>query len=94
MLFHYSTYVYVQFASEAGLPDGVFNVVTCSRDQVEEVGHTLCTSPDVAKISLTGSTAAGKVCVCVCVCVVCVCVCVCVCYAYVCAYVCTNFIMT
>ena len=40
----------------------MFNVVTCSRDQVAEVGRTLCTSPDVAKISLTGSTAAGKVC--------------------------------
>ena len=47
---------------------------------MEEVGHTLCTSPDVAKISLTGSTAAGKVCVCVCVCV---CVRVCLCYMYV-----------
>jgi succinate-semialdehyde dehydrogenase/glutarate-semialdehyde dehydrogenase len=49
-----------ELASEAGLPEGVFNVVTCSRDQVAEVGRTLCTSPDVAKISLTGSTTAGK----------------------------------
>ena len=45
------------------MPEGMFNVVTCSRDQVAEVGRTLCTSPDVAKISLTGSTTAEKVCV-------------------------------
>ncbi|MCB0174584.1 MAG: aldehyde dehydrogenase family protein [Anaerolineae bacterium] len=45
---------------EAGLPPGVFNVVTCSRDNVEEVGDELVTNPHVKGISFTGSTAVGR----------------------------------
>lgn len=41
---------------EAGLPDGVLNVVTCSR---EEVGIIL-DHPDVKGITFVGSTAVGK----------------------------------
>jgi betaine-aldehyde dehydrogenase len=43
--------------SEAGLPPGVFNVVQGAR----ETGAALVAHPDVAKVSLTGSVATGKV---------------------------------
>ena len=42
--------------TEAGLPDGVFNVV----QGFAETGATLCQHPDVAKVSLTGSVETGK----------------------------------
>jgi len=43
--------------SEAGLPPGVFNVVQGAR----ETGAALVGHPDVAKVTLTGSVATGKV---------------------------------
>jgi aldehyde dehydrogenase (NAD+) len=46
--------------AEAQLPPGVFNVVTCSRENVEEVGDELVTNPQVGGISFTGSTAVGR----------------------------------
>ncbi len=39
--------------AEAELPPGVFNVVTCSRENVEEVGDELVTNPQVGGISFT-----------------------------------------
>ena len=45
---------------EAGLPKGVLNVVTCSRDNVAEVGDELISNPAVRGISFTGSTAVGS----------------------------------
>lgn len=51
------TEVITQALHRAGLPDGVFNIVTGRGDQV---GDTLSRSPQVAKISFTGSTATGK----------------------------------
>lgn len=42
--------------SEAGLPDGVFNVVTGGGD----VGGYLSSHPDIAKISFTGGVSTGK----------------------------------
>jgi aldehyde dehydrogenase (NAD+) len=47
----------VQAIKEAGLPDGVINVVFGRGDPV---GNVLTQHPDVAKVSLTGSTATGK----------------------------------
>jgi aldehyde dehydrogenase (NAD+) len=45
-----------QIAAEAGLPPGVFNVVTgAGATGAEVVGH-----PDVDKVAFTGSTAVGK----------------------------------
>jgi aldehyde dehydrogenase (NAD+) len=44
---------------EAGIPKGVFNVVTCSRDSVGEVGDELIANPLVRGVSFTGSTAVG-----------------------------------
>lgn len=47
-----------ELASRAGLPDGVFNVVTTS--QPAPVGRELTENPLVRKFSFTGSTAVGK----------------------------------
>ncbi len=46
-----------QLASEAGIPDGVFNVVTGRGDVV---GARLAGHPDIALISLTGDTETGR----------------------------------
>ncbi|MFT9257388.1 MAG: aldehyde dehydrogenase family protein [Acetobacter sp.] len=46
-----------QLATEAGVPDGVFNVVT---GRGATTGDTLVRHPDVAKVSFTGSTPVGK----------------------------------
>lgn len=48
-------------AEEAGIPAGVLNVVTSSRDKASEIGKVLCTHPDVMAISFTGSTQVGKI---------------------------------
>jgi aldehyde dehydrogenase (NAD+) len=45
---------------EAELPPGVFNVVTCSRESVAEVGDELISNPHINGISFTGSTAVGR----------------------------------
>ena len=42
-------------AEEAGLPKGVFNVVTSSAHHAAEIGKALCESEDVAGISFTGN---------------------------------------
>jgi succinate-semialdehyde dehydrogenase/glutarate-semialdehyde dehydrogenase len=44
-------------AEEAGLPPGVFNVITGS---AKEIGGELCANPAVRKLSFTGSTEIGK----------------------------------
>lgn len=49
-----------EILEEAGLPAGVFNVVTCSRDSVSDVGDELIANPGVRGISFTGSTAVGR----------------------------------
>ena len=46
--------------AEAGVPDGVLNVITCSRDNVAEVGDEMIENPLVKGISFTGSTAVGR----------------------------------
>jgi aldehyde dehydrogenase (NAD+) len=52
------THVVTQALHEAGLPNGVFNIVTGRGDVV---GTSITRHPDVAKISFTGSTAVGKI---------------------------------
>jgi acyl-CoA reductase-like NAD-dependent aldehyde dehydrogenase len=52
-----STLELAKLMSEAGLPDGVFNVVT---GLGPEVGAALVENPDVAKIAFTGSDVTGK----------------------------------
>lgn len=51
-----TTLVLADIMAEAGLPDGVVNVVTGAR----EAGARLTQHPDVAKITLTGGTEAGR----------------------------------
>jgi aldehyde dehydrogenase (NAD+) len=51
------THVMTQALHEAGLPKGVFNIVTGRGDVV---GTTITRHPDVPRISFTGSTAVGK----------------------------------
>lgn len=49
-----------QVFEAAGLPDGVFNVVTCSREAISGLGDELIINPAVRGISFTGSTAVGR----------------------------------
>jgi len=49
-----------ELAQRAGVPKGVFNVVTCDGAKAPEVGGELTSNPAVRKISFTGSTAVGK----------------------------------
>jgi aldehyde dehydrogenase (NAD+) len=51
------TRVITEALHEAGLPSGVFNIVT---GRGETVGAQISSHPDVAKLSFTGSTAVGK----------------------------------
>ncbi|AIJ23842.1 aldehyde dehydrogenase family protein [Amycolatopsis methanolica] len=51
-----STLALAGLVREAGVPDGVVNVVTGGR----EVGERLTGHPDIAKITLTGGTEAGR----------------------------------
>ncbi|MCC6597345.1 MAG: NAD-dependent succinate-semialdehyde dehydrogenase [Alphaproteobacteria bacterium] len=46
-------------AEDAGIPAGVINIITT--DDSKAVGKVLCESPDVRKLSFTGSTATGKI---------------------------------
>ncbi|KAI9789803.1 MAG: succinate semialdehyde dehydrogenase NADP+ linked [Piccolia ochrophora] len=48
-----------ELAQRAGLPKGVFNVVT-ALSNTAEVGETLTSSPTVKKVSFTGSTNVGR----------------------------------
>jgi acyl-CoA reductase-like NAD-dependent aldehyde dehydrogenase len=52
-----SAVVFAELIAEAGLPDGVFNVVTGIG---EEAGAALVAHPDVDKIAFTGSTEVGR----------------------------------
>ncbi|MFV0336659.1 MAG: NAD-dependent succinate-semialdehyde dehydrogenase [Chthoniobacterales bacterium] len=45
-------------AEEAGIPAGVLNIITTTK--ASEIGDTLTSSPEVKKLSFTGSTPVGK----------------------------------
>lgn len=47
-------------AKEAGIPPGVFNVVTADK-LTSEFGRELCENPLIKKVSFTGSTRVGKI---------------------------------
>lgn len=47
----------VWLAEQAGVPEGVVNIVT---GPAAEIGNAIVDSPDVSKITFTGSTAVGK----------------------------------
>jgi acyl-CoA reductase-like NAD-dependent aldehyde dehydrogenase len=46
---------------EAGLPPGVLNVITSTRQDAEEVGDEMIANPAVRRISFTGSTEVGRI---------------------------------
>ncbi len=50
-----------ELAQRAGMPPGVFNVVTADEKQSIAVGKVLCDSPIVRKLSFTGSTQVGRI---------------------------------
>jgi aldehyde dehydrogenase (NAD+) len=52
--------LYAEVFTEAGVPEGVLNVVTCSRANVQAVGEELIENPRVKGVSFTGSTAVGR----------------------------------
>lgn len=52
--------LFAEIFKEAGVPDGVLNVVTCSRENVQVVGDELIDNPRVKGISFTGSTPVGR----------------------------------
>ncbi|ODM95141.1 Succinate-semialdehyde dehydrogenase, mitochondrial, partial [Orchesella cincta] len=56
-----SALLLAEVANEAGIPPGVINVVTASRENTPSVGEKLCSSEQIAGISFTGSTAVGKI---------------------------------
>ncbi|KAJ8115117.1 hypothetical protein OPT61_g3166 [Boeremia exigua] len=47
-------------AIRAGLPSGVFNVITTDNDHTPSVTEALCKHPLVRKVTFTGSTAVGR----------------------------------
>ena len=54
----YSALAWGVLADEAGIPDGVVNIIT---GRAGEIGDELCENPAVRKITFTGSTEVGKV---------------------------------
>ena len=50
-----------ELAKEAGIPDGVINIVTADAKNSIEIGKVLCNSPLVRHLSFTGSTPVGRI---------------------------------
>ncbi|KAG1705833.1 Succinate-semialdehyde dehydrogenase, mitochondrial [Nymphon striatum] len=57
----YSALAIVKILEECGVPPGVVNIVTSSKENAPTIGKTLSKSPDVRIMSFTGSTAVGKI---------------------------------
>ncbi|KAK9453474.1 Aldehyde/histidinol dehydrogenase [Dipodascopsis uninucleata] len=55
----YTALALAELAKQAGIPDGVINIVTTKKN-IQAVGTLLCESPKVKKLSFTGSTEIGK----------------------------------
>ncbi|WP_020557899.1 NADP-dependent succinate-semialdehyde dehydrogenase [Thiofilum flexile] len=55
----FSALALAELATQAGIPAGVFNIVTAGMSGASEIGNVLCNSPVVRKLSFTGSTAVG-----------------------------------
>jgi succinate-semialdehyde dehydrogenase/glutarate-semialdehyde dehydrogenase len=53
----FSALALAELAHRAGIPPGVFNIITGS---AREIGHEMTSSPDVAKLTFTGSTEIGR----------------------------------
>ncbi|GFR82852.1 succinate-semialdehyde dehydrogenase, mitochondrial-like [Elysia marginata] len=57
----FSALALCELAEQAGVPPGVFNVITSSRENASPIGKELCENPLVSKISFTGSSTVGKI---------------------------------
>ncbi|RHY33196.1 hypothetical protein DYB32_003119 [Aphanomyces invadans] len=55
-----SALAFATLGHEAGVPDGVLNVVPATHDAAPRIGRALATHPTVRKLSFTGSTSVGK----------------------------------
>ncbi|MDY2946348.1 MAG: aldehyde dehydrogenase family protein, partial [Mannheimia varigena] len=55
----FSAIALAKLAEQAGIPAGVFNIVTAEKS--EEIGKELTTNPSVRKVTFTGSTHVGKI---------------------------------
>ncbi|HDZ55619.1 MAG TPA: NADP-dependent succinate-semialdehyde dehydrogenase I [Pseudomonas xinjiangensis] len=55
----FSALALAALAEQAGLPAGLFSVITADVDRSREVGGELCANPIVRKLSFTGSTGVG-----------------------------------
>jgi acyl-CoA reductase-like NAD-dependent aldehyde dehydrogenase len=53
--------VLAEIFDEAGLPPGVLNVITSTREDAEEVGDEMISHPAVRRVSFTGSTEVGRI---------------------------------
>ena len=51
---------FASLGAQAGVPEGVVNVITASRTNTPAVGKSLCEDRRIRKISFTGSTQVGK----------------------------------
>jgi succinate-semialdehyde dehydrogenase/glutarate-semialdehyde dehydrogenase len=51
----------IELAKEAGIPEGVINLVTADAKNSIEIGKVLCDSPLVRHLSFTGSTPVGRI---------------------------------
>ena len=56
----YSALALAELAERAGVPAGIFSVVTCAGKNSGKVGTEMCTNPIVRKVTFTGSTPVGK----------------------------------
>ena len=50
-----------ELAKEAGIPDGVINIVTADAANSVAIGQALCAAPAVRHLSFTGSTPVGRI---------------------------------
>jgi len=51
---------FAEIMEDVGVPSGVFNVITCSRDRVAEVGDEMVDNPIVKGVAFTESTVVGR----------------------------------
>ncbi|GAA5867902.1 hypothetical protein JCM8547_003409 [Rhodosporidiobolus lusitaniae] len=56
----YSVLAIAEMARQAGVPDGVINIVLTSK-HTPDVGKEICENPTIHKVSFTGSTRVGKI---------------------------------
>ena len=57
----FSALAMAELGARAGIPKGVFNVITGGAHSSSAIGLELCTNPVVRKLSFTGSTEVGRI---------------------------------